>query len=135
MLQVGGQRKTVAAGQPAVRDLGLRPDEDVPPPDVVQVVVWPRLLQAVVVGQSVVGPPHPAGHPVSHQTVDGVVTSAQQQHHHARHGQTERRRVNQHELLSAGGIWTRQIIIVSFRAPLLTFSYNKESHHQHLQYS
>ena len=35
LLEVGGQGKAVAPWEPAVRNLGLRPDEDVPPPDVV----------------------------------------------------------------------------------------------------
>ena len=64
------------------------------------------LLEMVVAGESVIGPPDPAGHPVRHQAVDRVVASAEQQHHHPRHGETERGRVDQHELLGAGRIWT-----------------------------
>ena len=56
LLEVGGDGKTVAAWKPAVRDLVFRPDQEVPPPYVVQVVVRPLQLQVVIVSEGVVGP-------------------------------------------------------------------------------
>ena len=72
------------------RDIGLSP-----PPDVVQVVVTSLLLEVVVVGQSVICPPHSAGDPVGQQTVDTVVTPGEQKQHHARHRDHQRGQVEE----------------------------------------
>ena len=88
-LDRGRGGEAVPLGQLA-RHIGLRPPEQPPPPDVVHVVVRPLLLEVVVVGQGVIGPPHPAGHPVGQQTVDAVVAPGQEEEHHARYGNHQR---------------------------------------------
>ena len=62
------QGETVPPWQLA-RHIILRIPEDVPPPDVANVVMAAGHLEVVVVGHGVVGPPDPAGHPVGHQAV------------------------------------------------------------------
>merc|ERR1719310_730303 len=71
-LDRGRGGEAVPLGQLA-GDIGLGPDQEPPPPDVVHVVVASLGLEAGVVGQGVVGPPDPAGDPVGHQAVDAVV--------------------------------------------------------------
>ena len=82
----GRQREGVAARQRA-RNPGLGPAQQPPPPDIGQVIVRTALLQSGCVAQRVVGPPQPAGDPIRHKAVDGVVAAGDQQHDHPGHGE------------------------------------------------
>ena len=52
-------------------------------------VVTPRYLEVLGVGHGVVGPPHPAGHPVGHQAVYGVVAPGEEEEEDAGGGGEE----------------------------------------------
>ena len=98
LTEASGQGDAVPPWQLA-RHVSLCIPEDVPPPDVANVVMAAGHLEVVVVGHGVVGPPDPAGHPVGHQAVYGVVAPGHQQHGHARHGQQEGEQVEDKKLL------------------------------------